>query len=160
MQKQYHHRTTLRTWEPWRMQGRDAEWLASTIAHHIRGASEPLETTVAWRYDVPWDWLWDACHMAGVHWGSRCEGFCSEEGLHYCLERSARNPTINLIHKFGNPLGIPYLSFTALLSKAYVTQESDSLRIFVSKKGMICICPTNVCAGNLRQKAERGKLHR
>ena len=35
---------------------------------------------VAWRYDVPQDWLWDACHMAGVCWGSRCKWFCSKEG--------------------------------------------------------------------------------
>ncbi len=32
--------------------------------------------------------------------------------------------TINLIHKFGNPLRIPYPSSTALLSGAYVMQES------------------------------------
>ncbi len=42
MQKQYHQRTTLRTWEPWRMQERDAEWSAPTIVRHIYGASEPL----------------------------------------------------------------------------------------------------------------------
>ncbi len=34
---------------------------------------------VAQRYDIPWDWLWDACHMAGVHWGSCSKGFCSKE---------------------------------------------------------------------------------
>ncbi len=45
---------------------------------------------VARRYDVLRDWLWDACHMAGVRWGSRCKGFHSEEGLHYCLEQSTR----------------------------------------------------------------------
>ncbi len=45
---------------------------------------------VAQRYDVLRDWLWDVCHMAGVRWGSRCEEFCSKEGLHYCLEWSAR----------------------------------------------------------------------
>ncbi len=44
---------------------------------------------VTQRYDVLWEWLWDACHMAGVRWGSRCEGFRSEEGPHYCLEQSA-----------------------------------------------------------------------
>ncbi len=67
---------------------------------------------VAQRYDILWDLLWDACHMAGVQWGSRCEGFCSDKGPHYCLEQSMRNPTINLIHEFGNPLRIPYLSCT------------------------------------------------
>ncbi len=40
---------------------------------------------VTQRYYVPWDLLWDACHMAGVRWGSRCKGFCSEEGPHYCF---------------------------------------------------------------------------
>ncbi len=45
---------------------------------------------VAQRYDIHCDWLWDACHMAGVHWGSRCEGFCSKEGPHHCLEQSMR----------------------------------------------------------------------
>ncbi len=45
---------------------------------------------VAQRYDVLRDWLWDACHMAGVRWRSRCKGFCSKEGPHYRFERSAR----------------------------------------------------------------------
>ncbi len=45
---------------------------------------------VAQRSDVLRDWLWDACHMAGVHWGSRCEAFCSKEGPHYHHEQSAR----------------------------------------------------------------------
>ncbi len=45
---------------------------------------------VTQRYDVLWNWLWDACHMAGVRWGSRCKGFRSEEGPHYRLEQSAR----------------------------------------------------------------------
>ncbi len=59
------------------------------------GASHPrcfcaVGDIVAQRYDVPCDWLWDACHMAGVRWGSRRKGFCSEEGLHYCLEQRAR----------------------------------------------------------------------
>ncbi len=131
--------------EPWRTQERDTEWSAPTIAHHIHGAYVPLGMTVARRYVVPWDWLWDACHMAGVHWGTRCKGYRSKEGPHYCFEQSGRNPlgcdqvqnalgnhpetvigqaTINLIHEFGNPLRIPYPSCTALLSGAYVTQES------------------------------------
>ncbi len=111
MQKKYHGRTTLRTW-PWKPQERDAEWSAQNITHHIHGASEPLGTTVAWRYDIPRDWLWDACHMAGVRWGSCCKGFHRKEGPHYHFEQSTRNPTINLIHEFGNPLGIPYSSCT------------------------------------------------
>ena len=80
--------------------------------------------------------------------------FCSKEGPHYRFEQSPRNPTINLIHKLGNPLGIPYPSCTAWLSGAYVTQESLSLRIFVSKKGIICVCPMDIPTRNLWQKAE------
>jgi hypothetical protein len=80
---------------------------------NIKGLLYAHETLIAaQRYDVPWYWHWDTCHMAGVHWGSRCKGFCSKEGPHYCFDWSARNPTINLIHNFGNPLGIPYLSCT------------------------------------------------
>ncbi len=45
---------------------------------------------VAQRYDIPRDWLWDACHMAGICWGSRCNGLCSKEGPHYCHEQSTR----------------------------------------------------------------------
>jgi hypothetical protein len=45
---------------------------------------------VAQRYDVLRDWLWDACHMAGLRWWSRCKVFCSEEGPHHRLEQSAR----------------------------------------------------------------------
>ncbi len=80
--------------------------------------------------------------------------FHSKECLHYHFEQIARNPTINLIHAFRNPLGIPYLSCTAKLSRAYVMQKSVSSRIFVSKKSMICICPMDVCTRNLRKKVE------
>ncbi len=45
---------------------------------------------VAQRYDILHDWLWDACHMAGVCWRSRCKRFCSKEGPHYCFEQNAR----------------------------------------------------------------------
>ncbi len=40
-----------------------------------------------------WHPLWltlRRMHMARVRWGSRCEGFRSKEGPHYCLEQSAR----------------------------------------------------------------------
>ncbi len=60
---------------------------------------------VARRYDVPRDWLWDAWHIAGVRWGSRCKGFCSKEGLHYRFTWSTRNMTINLIHELETPWG-------------------------------------------------------
>jgi hypothetical protein len=62
---------------------------------------------VAWRCDVPRDWLWDAYLMAGVRWGSRCEGFCSKEGPHYCFMQSVRKMIINLIHELEITLGIP-----------------------------------------------------
>ncbi len=61
-------------------------------AWHIHCTSRQLGTPAAQSYDVLRDLLWDACHMAGVHWGTRCKGFFSKEGLHYCFEWSARNP--------------------------------------------------------------------
>ncbi len=80
--------------EPWRSrwpQERDVERSAPTHACHTHCTSRQLGTTADWRYDIPWDWLWDACQMARVCWGTRCAGFCSKEGLHYHIERSARN---------------------------------------------------------------------
>ena len=156
MQKQYHRRTTLRTWEPWRIQERDAEWSAPTIAHHIHSASEPLGTTVAWRYDVPWDWLWDACHMARVCWGTRCKRFSARNactialskswGTHWnvirCKEHLANCPeavlgqaTINIDWQVWKSLGdtLPKL-YCIDLVEAYVTQESASLRMLCKKR--------------------------
>ncbi len=123
MQKQYRKRTTLRS-ESSTITGllyapdpeknvRKGRWVISPnycMSHPRRFCV--VGDVVAQRYDLLWDWLWDACHMAGVRWGSCCEGFCSKDGLHYCLEQSVRNPTINLIHEFGNPFGIPYPSCT------------------------------------------------
>jgi hypothetical protein len=60
---------------------------------------------VTQRYDVPQDWLWDACHMAGVRWGFCCKGFCSKEGPHYHFTRSTRSITINLIQELEIPWG-------------------------------------------------------
>jgi hypothetical protein len=206
-QKQCQERTSLRSWgvqrralqlqvsEPgysaqtWRHehkpqvpqrwpQERDAEWLAPTNTRHTHCAPRQLGTTANRRYDVPRDWLWDACHMAGVCWGSRCEGFRSDKGPHYRIEQSARNPperdqvqialgnhpeavigqvTINLIHKFGNPLRIPYPSCTCYLA-GIMSREKVELKDFVSKKGTICVRLTDVCRRNLRQKAEKGKI--
>ncbi len=200
-QKQYQERTSLRIWgvqrralqvsqpgysaltwhhehepqEPQRWpRERVAEWSALTNARHAHCAPRQLGTTANQRYDVPWDWLWDACQLAREHWGTCGKGFCSKEGPHYCMERSARNPlgrdqvqivlgnrleavigqtTINLIHEFGNHLRIPYPSCTVLLSGGYVMRESWARGFFASKKGMIRICPMDVHTRNLRQKA-------
>ncbi len=171
-QKQYQERNTLRTWgvlqralqvsqpgysaltwrhehkpqEPQRwLQEGDSEQSAPINMHHTHCTPRQLGTSVAWRYDISRDWIWDACHKAGVCWGTRCKGFCTKEGLHYCFEQSVRDPlerdqvritlgicpeavigqaTINLIHEFGTPLRIPYPSCIALLSGAYVMRES------------------------------------
>ncbi len=71
-------------------QERVAEQSAPTQARHTHCASRQLGTTADWRYDVPRDWLWDACLLARVCWGTRCKGFCRKEGLHYRIEQSAR----------------------------------------------------------------------
>jgi hypothetical protein len=81
--------------EPWRsrwLRERDVEQSAPTYARHTHCASRLLSTTANQRCDVPWDWLWDACQMARVHWGTRCKGFCCKEDPHHCMKRSARNP--------------------------------------------------------------------
>ncbi len=81
--------------EPWRSrwpQERDVERSALIHTRHTHCASRQLGTTANQRYDVPWDWLWDACHMIRVRWGTCCKGFCSKEGPHYWIELSVRNP--------------------------------------------------------------------
>ncbi len=67
-------------------------WAGISRTPKIHGASRPLGTTIAWRYDIPRDWLWDVCHLTRVHWGTHCEGFCSKEVPHYCFEQSVRKP--------------------------------------------------------------------
>ncbi len=67
-------------------------WAPTSRTPRSHGASRPLGMTAAQRYDVPRDWLWDTCHLARACWGTRCKGFCSEEGPHYRIEQSARNP--------------------------------------------------------------------
>jgi hypothetical protein len=117
MRKQYQERTTLHTWG---------------VLQRALQVSQPGYSALMWHHEHK---------PQGIH----CEGFHSEEGPHNCFEQSMRNPlecdqvwialrnhpeavigqaTINLIPKFGNPLRIPYPNCTALLSGAYVTQES------------------------------------
>ncbi len=80
--------------EPWRSrwpQERDVEQSALTHARQTHCASRQLCTTADRRYDLPQDWLQDACQIARVCWGARCKGFRSKKGPHYCIEQSARN---------------------------------------------------------------------
>ncbi len=168
--------------EPWRLrwlQERDAEQSALNHACHTHCASRQLGTTANQRYDIPWDQLWDTCRMTRVRWGTRREGFCSKEGPHYQIKQSARNPleckqvqrtlgsspeavvrqaTINLDSWVWKSLGdsLPEL-YCVDLAEAYVTWESVSSRIYCEKKGMFCICLTDVCMRNLWWKAGRGK---
>ncbi len=92
-----------------------------------------------------------------VRWGACYERFHSKEGLHFCIEQSARNRSC---HRTSNnqplftSLEIPWELLTQAvlryLAEAYVTQESESLRIFVSKKGMIRDCQMHICMRNLQ----------
>jgi hypothetical protein len=43
---------------------------------------------VAQRSDVLCDWLWDACHMAGVRWGSRCKAFVARKAHTIALSKA------------------------------------------------------------------------
>jgi hypothetical protein len=69
--------------------------------------------------------------------------------------QSARNITINIYSQVGNSLGIPYPGCTALLSGAYVTRESVGPTIFVSKKGMIHVHPTDVRTRNFWRERQK-----
>ncbi len=130
---------------------RDVEQSAPTHLCHTHCTSRQLGTTADRRCDVPRNWLWEACHMARVRRGTRCKGFCSEEGPHYQMERSARNhlerdqvqrapeKSSSSCHQTSN--NQPYSrvrkslwdSFPGLycvdLAEAYVTWESVSSRI-------------------------------
>ncbi len=100
MQMQYHKRTNLHNksstvkgllYAPDMTIARKGHWVISLDYR----ASHPwcfcaVGDVVAQRYDILHDWLWDACHMAGVRWGSHCKGFFSEESPHYHVEQSAR----------------------------------------------------------------------
>jgi hypothetical protein len=59
---------------------RKGRWVINPNYH----ASHPrrfcaVVNVVAQRYDILCDWLWDACHMAGVRWGSRCKAFVARK---------------------------------------------------------------------------------
>jgi hypothetical protein len=43
---------------------------------------------VAQRYDILHDWLWDACHMAGVRWGSHCKAFVARKARTIALSEA------------------------------------------------------------------------
>ncbi len=75
-----------------KMQEKYAERSALTHARHSHCTSRQLGMRANWRYDVPEDWLWDACLLARVCWGTSCEEFCSKKGLHYPIKQSSKNP--------------------------------------------------------------------
>jgi hypothetical protein len=81
-----------------------------------------------------------------------------KERLENCPEAVIGQATINLYSRAWKFLedSFPEL-YCVDLAQAYVTQESASLRIFVTKKGMICDCPIDVCFRNLWRKTEMGK---
>ncbi len=79
MQEQYHQWTTLRTWNP---NSCSKMWRPSGLTlRRMPFGKDTLRILL--------------------------RRFCSKEGPHYCFMQSARNMTINLIHEFGNPLGVP-----------------------------------------------------
>ncbi len=167
--------------EPWRsrwLQEKDIERSAPTHVRHTHYASRQLGTTANQRYDVPRDWLQEACQMARVWWGTRCKGFCSEEGPHYHIEQSARNQlervrvrralvkssrscrqTSNNQTWF-TPLEIPwgFLAWAVLrwLSIGLCHARKCQFKEFcVRRKGMINKLPMDVRMRNLWQKAEQ-----
>ena len=88
--------------------------------------------------------------VQGTNWNViKCQ-----ERLGSHSEAVIRQATINLDSRLWKSLGdsLPTL-YCIDLVEAYVTQESESSRIFVSKKGMIHDPPTDFCMRNLWQKA-------
>ncbi len=138
----------------------------------LRSPAKSTSSVSAWILRMMW------CHEHKPQ-GTCCKGFCSKEGPHYCIERkleesnrtwssakstweSSRNchRTSNnqpLFTSLEIPWGFLTQALLCYLAGAYVTQESESPRIFVRKKGMIHDRPMDVCMRNLQQKAEMGK---
>ncbi len=127
-------------------------WEISSNSH----ASHPLRSYAdgyysRLKYDVPWDWLREVCHMARVRWGTRCKGFRNEKGLHYRMEQNVRNQlerdqVRRALEKLSSSClqtsnNQPYSRgrkslgesshglYCVDLAEAYVTQEIVSLRI-------------------------------
>ncbi len=82
---------------------------------------------VAWRYDVHRDWLWDACHMAGVHWRSCCKGFFKQGRPALLLYAKCKEHDNQPNSGVGNPLGIPsravLRSLAGLMSRKEVSVQ-------------------------------------
>jgi hypothetical protein len=141
--------------ESWRSrwpQERDVEQSAPTHARHTHCTSRQLGTTAERRHDVPRDWLPDACQMARVHWGTRCNDFVARkvrtmesnkvQGNNWnaikckeCLgshpEAVVRQATINLDSWLWKSLGdsLPEL-YCVNLAEAYIMWENVSSRNF------------------------------
>ncbi len=140
--------------EPWRTRWPQEKgcWPISPDSR----ASHPLHSYAVGyysqsKYRLPRDWLQEACHMARVHWGTRCEGFLSKEDPHYWMEQSARNQlecvkVQRLLKKSSGSCretsnNQPYSQgwkslgdsspglYCIDLAEAYVTQENISMRI-------------------------------
>jgi hypothetical protein len=90
--------------------------------------------------------------------GTRWKAIKCQERLGIFPEAVVGQATINLNSRvWKSPEdSLPKL-YCIDLVEAYVTQEIVSLRIFMRRKGMICVCLTDVCIRNLQQKAELGK---
>ena len=104
--KEYHQRTTLCTWNP----------------NSCLKMWRPSGLTLRW---MPY---------GRVRWGSRCKGFCSEEGSHYCFMQSARNMTINLIHELEISRGFHTRAVLRSLAEL-MSRKKVSVEGFCSKEG-------------------------
>ncbi len=143
---------------------RKGYWVISPDYH----ASHPwrfcaVGDVVAQRYDVLCDWLWDACHMAGVHWRSRCKGFRSKEGPHYRFEQSARKLSYDKQQSTYSRVWISLWWFHTQAVLRSLARPRSCKKVSVQgflweRKVWIVFSPMDICSRNLRQKAERGKF--
>ncbi len=139
-------------------------------------ASHPLHS-YAFGYDsqskcdIPRDCLWEACHMARVHWEARCEGFRSKEGPHYQLEQSERNQLerdqvqraledkqqSTLFTSSEIPLQFQSRAVLHWLSGGLCHTRKCQFKDLDKKKGMICDCPMDVGTRNLCKERRNGE---
>ncbi len=68
---------------------RKGRWVISPdyLASHPRRFCA-VGDVVAQRYDILCDWLWDACHMAGVCWGSCCGAFVARKACTIAVSKA------------------------------------------------------------------------
>ncbi len=118
---------------------------------------------VAPRYDVLCDWLWDACHMAGVRWGSAAKDFVARKARTIalskaqgsCHKKSNNQPYLRV---WKSPWGLHTRAVLRSLARPRSCKKVSVRGFLWERKVWIMFSPMDVCTRNLRQKAEKRKF--